>query len=229
MVLVACFGQSLAGCGPLQQNTPDRLDFALPTLRFEVSSQSSQWRTAPANGLPNMVCAGPEATGTNCCAPPPPLPAFDCQQAPVACDPVDNFCALTFDVEDSLTVDLLADSPEVAAVDGRVFSSVSLLTLSVGVAGIDALPIRGANLYLGPVNLGGSLSPDASLLSPLGLAPGANQLAPNATAQQAFSRFARDYRTPFAALLSAHLVIPNGYFPTGTVTFTVSGRAEALY
>jgi hypothetical protein len=61
------------------------------------------------------------------------------------------------------------------------------------------------------------------------LAEGTSLVVPGTDAQQAFSSFARDYRTPFSLLLSAHLVIPNGTTPAGRVTFRVTGRAEALY
>ena len=228
MVFVACIGQSLAGCGPLQENTPDRLNFALPSLLFEVSSQSPQWRPAPSTGVPNMVCAGPQAIGTDCCAPPSPLPAIDCQQYPVACDPADNFCAMTFDVEEKLPVDLMHVT-EVADVEGRVFADVSILGLDITVTGLANLPIRHAELYVGPEDLGGSSSPAASLLAPVSLASGTNLAVPGADAQQALSSFARDYRTPFSILLAAHLVVPASTSPAGTVTVRVNARAQALY
>ena len=229
MVLFVCIGQSLAGCGPLQENTPDRLNFALPSLLFEVSSQSPQWRQPPSTGVPNMVCAGPQAIGTDCCAPPSPLPLIDCQQYPVACDPVDNFCALTFDVEEKLVVDLVMDVPEVAAVEGRVFADVSILELGITVTGPANLPIRGAELYVGPADLGGSSSAAANQLAPVSLASGTNLVVPGADAQQAFSSFAKDYRTPFSILLAAHVVVPNGTSPAGRVTVRVNARAQALY
>lgn len=226
LMLVAWAGQFLAACG---QDTPDHLDFALRSLNFKVSSQSPQWRQAPPSGIPNMVCAGPQAVTTDCCSPPPPAQPVDCQQHPLACDPSDNFCALIFDVETRVDVDLVADVAAVAAVDGRVFAEVSLLGLTTTVDGLDALPMRSANLYIGPQGLGSSSSPDAQMLAPVSLATGTNQVAPSAEAQQAFSRLARDYRTPFSLLLSAHFVLPNGSSPTGAVTVAVTGRARAVY
>lgn len=226
MGFVVCLGQLLAGCG---QNTPDRLDFALPTLNFEFSSESTQWRQAPPAAVPNMVCSGPQALATDCCSPPATLPAADCQQYPIACDPLSNFCALTFDMEVTKKVDLVAGVDEVGAVDGRVFTRVSLLTLSTSVGDTDDLPIRGANLYIGPGDAGSSSSPAATLLAPVSLTLGTTLVAPSAEAQQAFSGLARDYRTPFSLWLAGHFVIPNGSAPAGTVTFSVKARAEAVY
>jgi hypothetical protein len=226
MGFVVCLGQLLAGCG---QNTSDRLDFALPTLDFEFSSESTQWRQAPPTAVPNMVCAGPQALATDCCSPPAILSAVDCQQYPIACDPLSNFCALTFDMEVTKKVDLVADGTEVGAVDGRVFTRVSLLTLSTSVGDTDDLPIRGANLYIGPGDAGSSSSPAATLLAPVSLTLGTTLVAPSAEAQQAFSGLARDYRTPFSLWLAGHFVISNGSAPAGTVTFSVKARAEAVY
>jgi hypothetical protein len=225
-MLVALAGQFLAACG---QNTPDLLDFALRSLNFQVSSKSPQWRQAPENGIPNMVCAGPQAVTTDCCSPPPPAQPIDCQQYPVACDPIDNFCALTFDVETGVDVDLVADVADVAAVDGRVFAEVSLLELTTTVDGLAALPLREASLFVGPKGLGSSSSPDARLLAPVSLTTGTKSVVPDAQAQQAFSRFARDYRAPFSLLLYAHVVVPNGSSPAGSVTVGVAGRVRALY
>jgi hypothetical protein len=222
MGFVVCLGQLLAGCG---QNTSDRLDFALPSLNFEFSSESTQWRQAPPTAVPNMVCAGPQALATDCCSP----PTADCQQYPVACDPLSNFCALTFDMEVTTKVDLVKDGTEVGDADGRVFTRVSLLTLSTSVGDTDDLPIRGANLYIGPGDAGSSSSPAATLLAPVSLTLGTTLVAPSAEAQQAFSGLARDYRTPFSLWLAGHFVIPNGSSPAGTVTFSVKARAEAVY
>jgi len=230
MVVVACFGQVCAGCG---QDNPDDFDFALRSLNFEVSNASPQWRQAPVSIVPNMVCAGPLALVTDCCSPPPPAAPFDCQQYPVACDPVDNFCALTFDVEQEIRVNLVADVPELAAADGRVFSAVWLTSLGATVKGLDDLPmrsaIRSARLYVGPAGMGSSSNPAATLLAQVSLTEGTSQLSLGDDAQQAFSAFGRDYRAPFSFLLSTHLVIPNGTSPDAKVTFVIEARAEAWY
>jgi len=234
MILVACFGQLCAGCG---QNTPDHLDFALRTLSFELSSDSPEWRQAPATLVPNMICAGPLALITDCCLPPPPASPIDCQQYPIACDPDDNFCASTFDMEQGIDLNLVADVPEVAAVDGNVFSRVALLSFESKAAGLDGMvagldkvsAVRSASLYIGPSGMRHSSNPAARLLAPVKLVPGTSALVLSADAQQAFSSFARDYRTPFSLLLSAHFVVRNGTMPAGTLTFSVDGRAQAWY
>ena len=229
MVVLSCLGQSLAGCGTWEENTSDHLDFALPTFTFTVSSESQQWRKAPPVEIPNKVCAGPEAIATDCCSPPLAAQPIDCQQYPVACDPSDNYCALIFDMEDSVDVDLAVEVPDIAAVQGRIFASVALLSLATKVNDIGELPIRSANLYVAPEDTGSTSSPGAALLLPIDLVPGPNVAVPDAAAQHAFSTFASDYQARFSLLLSAHLVVAGNAAPTGSVTFDVTVKARAYY
>jgi hypothetical protein len=227
MGFVVGLGQVVAACG---QNTPDRLSFALPTSSFVLSSDSPAWRQVPDTvSIPNMVCGGPQALATDCCAPPNPIPSIDCEQYPVACDPTTNFCALTFDMEVGTEVDLVARVAEVGAVEGRIFASVSLLSLSTSASNVPALPIRSANLYIAPGDVSGSSNPAAVLLSRVELTAGSTPATPTPEGRQAFAALARDYRAPFSLWLSAHLVVPNGSTPSGTVTFTVDAHAEARY
>jgi hypothetical protein len=227
MGFVLCWGLSVAACG---QNTPDRLPFALPTSSLEISSRNAQWRAAPATGvIPNMVCGGPQALATDCCSPPAPLPTVDCEQYPLACDPASNFCALSFDVQVGTKVDLVAQVAEVGAVDGRVFTSVSLLSLSTSTSNLPALPIRSASLYIAPGDASGVSDPATVFVAEVSLGPGPSPVDPSPEARQAFSGFSRDYRAPFSLWLSVHVVVPNGSTPAGTVSFEVKGRAEAVY
>ena len=232
MASVFCLGQCLTGCGSLGENTPDRLDFdlPLPTPTFAVSSNSALWRQAPPVGIPDLVCAGPEALTTDCCSPPAPAKSIDCQIYPMRCDPSDNYCAMVYDLEQSIDVDLTT-VPEIAAVQGRIFSSVSVVSLTTVVTDLNELPVlQSASLYVAPEDAGSSSAPGASFLAPVELAPGENVVVPDALAQAAFSSFATNYETRFSILLSAHLVIKNNNsVSTGSVGFSVTGHAEARY
>jgi hypothetical protein len=231
MASVLCLSQCLIGCGSLGENTPDRLDFDLPLLTptFGVSSNNQRWPRMPPGGIPDLVCAGPEALTTNCCSPPAPIQAIDCQIYPLSCDSSDNTCAMVFDLEQSVDVDL-AKVREVAAVAGRVFSSVSLVSLTTVVTDAKELSIlRAASLCVAPEDATSSSAPGAASLAPVDLAPGTKVVVPDALAQAAFSGFATNYETPFSILLSAHLVIKSNSTTTGAVGFTVAARAEARY
>jgi len=227
MVCSACISQVLAGC----EDTPDHLDFAPRTVQFSVSHDSKQWRGAPP-GYRAVVCAGPQAVTSDCCS--PPTGAVDCQRYPVTCDEVDNFCALAFDVEIEASVDLLADLAMIAS-DGRVFSKVALVEMSAKTANPksperqNSLPIRSASLYIGPKGVGSSASPEATLVAEVPLDTEPKTFAPTVAGQEAFSRLARDYRTQFSWLLSAHFVVLIGTLPQGEMTVDLSWRARGEY
>ena len=220
-------GQLMAGCG---EDTPDRLRFALPPTTIDISSDNPQWRSAPVTAVPAMVCAGPLALGNDCCVPPPSVPAtgVDCRQYPVACDPSNNLCALTFDVENRTTIDLTR-VPEIGAVDGRVFARVELMSLGTWVESAAALPVRNASLFIAPIETGTASSPEVTLLATVPLTETVTPTTPSFEARQAFSRFTRDYRMPFSLWVAAHVVVPSGSSPTGTVKVHIDARAQAWY
>jgi hypothetical protein len=232
MASVLCLSQCLIGCGSLGENTPDRLDFDLPLLTptFAVPSANQRWPPMPPGGIPDLVCAGPEALTTNCCSPPAPAQAIDCQIYPLSCDSSDNTCAMVFDFEQSADVDL-TKVREVAAVAGRIFSSVSLVSLTTVVTDKNELPVlRTASLFVAPEDATSSTTPGAAYLAPVDLlAPGAQVVVPDALAQAAFSGYATNYETPFSILLSAHMVLKHNSATTGAVGFTVAARSEARY
>jgi hypothetical protein len=226
MSVVLSLGQLVVGCSSWDEDTPDHLDFALPSVAWTISADHPQWRMSPGSDVatPAFVCSGPQALSTDCCAPP-----FDCQEYPYACDPTSNFCALTFDLEVAQTVDLVEHVPAVAAVRGRVFAKVELLGLSTLVAKPDGFPVRRAALFIGPEDLATSSAPSAALLAPVALVSNRQAAAPDASARQAFSRFASDYENPFSLLLSLHVVVPNRTTPAGDFILTVEGQARAYY
>jgi hypothetical protein len=225
MFLVLCLGQLSAGCSSWDEDTPDHLDFALPTITWAISTDDPQWRKAPGSDVaaPGFVCSGPEALATDCCAPP-----FDCQKYPFACDPVTNFCALTFDVDITRTVEL-ARVPAIAAVRGRVFARVALVDLGTSVLQSGDLPVRSANLFIGPQDLATPSDPSATLLAEVKLVPDQQTVSPDAPALQAFSSFASEYQNPFSLLLSLHVVADNRTNPVGEFHLAVSGHARAYY
>jgi len=228
MFLVLCVGQLWAGCNSLDEDTPDRLDFALPTVSWTISTDDPQWRASPPRdaATPGFVCAGPEVLpGADCCAPP-----LDCQEYPFACDPNSNFCALTFDVDLAETVLLAEQVQALAAARGRAFARVELLALATNVDKPDGLPIRAASLFIGPEDLATSSDPSAVLLASVALVKGSFAAPLEGAGARAFAGFAQEYQTPFSLLLSAHVVVPNGaVVPSGMVQVTATGQARGYY
>jgi hypothetical protein len=202
------------------------VDFDLPGVTFDVSAKD--WEVPSSNQIADMVCAGPAALGTDCCAPPDPSLNADCQTFPIACDPESSRCATIFDVPSIQSVDLMTTA--LAGVQGRVLSFVELVSLSTTYASaVPALPIRAASLYVGPLSMVSPASPGATYVGQVSLQSSPDSVQLGVDAEQAFSAFATDYPSAFQFLLSVHVQVPAGSVPTGKETFPVSGRATAYY
>jgi hypothetical protein len=226
MSLMLSLGPVWVGCSSWDEDTPDHLDFALPTMAWTLSVGDPQWRKSPGPDveMPRFLCAGGQALSSDCCA-----RGFDCQTYPLACDPDTRSCALTFDVEMATTIDL-AVVASVAAAHGRVFADVDLVDMEAVIAALAGWPFRSARLFLGPANLAASSEPSAILVSSVDLFEGGRAVHPEAAALSAFAGFARDYQTPFNLLLSLHVVVPNGgVAPPNPFRMSLTGNARAYY
>jgi hypothetical protein len=226
LFVVLCLGHLVAACSSFDEDTPDHLDFALPSVEWTIPSNDPRWRRPPPKNVPfpGFVCSGPEALSTDCCAPP-----FDCQKYPVACDPTSLFCALTFDLETTAAVRLVDGAPAVASVRGRVFSRVELLTLTSTVSIPEDLPIREATLHIGPKDVAVRSDPAATFFALVSLAPGERLVTPDTTARDAFSTLARDYEQPFSLLLSTHFVVSDDDYSPRGFSVSLKGQARAYY
>ena len=110
-----------------------------------------------------------------------------------------------------------------------MFARVELTSLDTWVEDAAALPIRNASLFIAPTDAAATSSPEVTLLATVALTETATPATPSFEAQQAFSRFARDYRMPFSLWVAAHVVVPSGGTPTGTVKVHIDARAQAWY
>jgi hypothetical protein len=226
MIPVFCLGQVLSGCGALEENTPDRLEFAFRLSDLSITSSDADWRGVPPGGIPDMICAGPFAMGTDCCSPPQAQP-IDCQTYPLTCDPSDNYCGEAFAVSNTVDVDMVSAAPAIAAVQGRIFSRVELQSLTTEFTNGGQLPIRAADLYIGA--LGSTGQDDMTFFAPVRLDSGKNTVVLDPAAAQAFSGFARNYQTRFSLLLSAQVLVKNSIPPGRSVDVKVTGQAVAYY
>jgi hypothetical protein len=221
ILVVLCLGQ-LAACTSFDEDTPDHVDFALPSVAWSISAGDPQWRASPPPGaIPSFVCGGPQASSTDCCA-----ASLSCQKYPLACDSTTGFCALTFDVELAQTVDLVDTT--VTAVRGLVFSRVELQGLASTVASHD-MPIRSASVYVGPKDLASSSDPAATFLAHVVLAPGEHPVTIDEPARSDLLSLVRDYQTPFALLLAVHVVAPAGFDSQAAFETTLKGSFRAFY
>ena len=215
------------GCSMFDRVGGGQLSFALPQTTFSIDTTDSRWWPSPPTGVPQVVCRGPAALVTDCCQPPPPMAAVDCQEYPLSCDD-NNMCALAFDYDDAEMVDL-GDVPALQAQRHSVLAQATVEQLDIRVEADDAgaLPLSAASLYVAPLGTSSASGAGAIFLAAIPLMSGTVNLG--AQAQIALSSFLMDFNTPFGLILSAHVVVESGPAPTGALTIVVNGPVKASF
>jgi hypothetical protein len=211
------------------------VDFNLPGAEFEIDTSDVRWQTAPTNGVPDVVCSGQAALVSDCCQ----LPGVDCQEVPLTCS--DQRCALVFDYEDAVDIDV-GNNVDVLQ-DRRKWvlarASLDAFKRIVHVHVADGFPLTEAKLYVAPH---GIISAKATEASPLAIIPLVQTQPPGAPdaqpapsvdlspdAQAAFSSFLMDFNTPFSLILSVHVVVKPRDMPKGEVTVRLTGQVNASF
>jgi hypothetical protein len=178
--------------------------------------------------VPEVVCRGGAALVSDCCQPPAPAAAIDCRQYPVACDEQDGFCALIFDYEQTLELNLARDVPELQPLRDRVIAEVELDHLEARVAG-DELPVRHMDLFVAPAGTTSAGRAGALHLARLGAGPATTSIPLEPEARLAFAAFAVDHRSPFALVLLTHVVQRSGAAWQGTFSVQLTATLTARF
>jgi len=151
-------------------------------------------------------------------------------------------CALAFDYEDAVKIDLGSEVPvlqhrrgwvlaqaTLAAIDIRVTAQVTGVETEMTVAGIDTLPLRAASLYAAPQGVTSSRAAGAVFLADIPLGSVHGHVDFSAKARLALSSFLADFNTPFALILSSHVVEESAPVPEEVVLVNVTGRVDASF
>ena len=217
-----------SGCSLFDGVGGGGMSFDLPVASFKVDPNDPRWWPSPPQGVPPVVCSGPAALVTDCCQPPVPMSAVDCQAYPLTCDD-DRMCSLVFDYDDAVEIDLGRDVPELQHRRGWLLAQATLATINTTVFGVDALPLRTAGLYVAPQGADSARAPGAVFLAgiPLGSEDSHVDLAPGA--RLALSTFLTDFNTPFTLILSTHVVVGGAAVPKAVAQVEVAGQVDASF
>jgi hypothetical protein len=219
------------GCSFFDEAGGGDLSFDLPVAReFKIDSADSRWWPCPSQGVPDAACSGPAALVSDCCQPPAPMTAIDCQEYPLSCDPADGYCALAFDYDDAVEIDLGRDVSALKDRPRRVLAQATLATIDTTVNPmVGRLPLRTASLYVAPQGTTSAREAGATLLADVPLGKGSGHVDLAAQAQMGFSPFLTDFNTPFVLILTTHVVVKSGAAPSGVETIKVGGHVNASF
>ena len=218
------------GCSLFDQVGGGNLSFDLPAPDFRIDSTDPRWWPSPPYGVPDVVCSGPAALVSDCCQPPPPMAAVDCQAYPLSCDG-SGMCALVFDYDDAVEIHLARDVPALKQQRDRVLTQATLATIdtTVEVADAGTLPLRTASLWVAPQGVTSTRVAGAVFLAGIPLTSGKSRVDLVADARDALSAFLVDFNTPFVLILSGHVVVESELVPKTAETINVAGRVDASF
>jgi hypothetical protein len=219
------------GCSFFDEVGGGNLSFELPVAReFKIASTDSRWWPCPSLGVPDVVCSGPAALVSDCCQPPAPMHPVDCQEYPLSCDPADGYCALAFDYDDAVEIDLGRDVSALKDRPRSVLAQATLATIDTTVTPmVGSLPLRTASLYAAPQGTTSARAAGATFLADVPLGKGTGHVDLAAQAQIGFSPFLTDFNTPFVLILSTHVVVKSGAPPSGVEAIKVDGHVNASF
>ena len=184
----------LLGCkmelGTLKQFSAD-----ISLWNATLSSDDARWKTLPPGGWPTMTCVGPEAEVADCCQLPASRPQVDCQKTASECDEALNQCVLYFVYQDAATIDLLKEVPSLADQKNQMPQQVLLLSVTSSFSSDFEWPLPAVGMYVAPATAKDIAAPEAVYLG--SIPPRNATVTIDTAAQQAFSNFAVNFRTPF--------------------------------
>jgi hypothetical protein len=218
------------GCTMFDQAGGGNLSFDLPAAPFTIDSTDPRWRPPPPYGVPDVVCRGPAALVSNCCQPPPEMPAVDCQAYPLSCDK-SGMCVLAFDYDDAVEIYLARDVPALQHRRHLVLAQATLASIDTRVEAADAgtLPVQAASLYVAPQGAASTGAAGAVFLAGIPLTAGTNHVDLTAAARDALSAFLVDFNMRFVLILSGHVAIGSAPVPKTALTITVAGKVNASF
>jgi hypothetical protein len=227
------------GCRMFDQVGGGGLSFGLPDASFRIDTSDSRWWPCPPKGVPEVVCSGPAALVADCCQPSSAIdPAVDCQEYPLTCDddpssPQPGRCALAFDYDDSVEIDLGRRLVALQDQRGWVLAQATVDRIDITVpqsdAGAAPLPLRAVSLYVAPQGIASARAAGAVFLADVPWRSESSHVNLALEARLALSAFLTDFNTPFTLILSGHVVEQSGPVPTGAVTVDVTGRVNASF
>jgi hypothetical protein len=224
-ITVAAAVVLLAGCGLI--NALDKVKgftFMLPARTLTVSTNSPNWRSPPAEGIPPVPCGAGQPLADCCMA-----PGVDCMRSPLVCESAK--CALKFTYEQVQPVDLSKDVESLKQYNGMIFSQVLLKQIDLTVDNRLNVSTPQVQLYVGKSNVMTASDPGAQHIATIPVQPpgfkGMIQVPLDAAGQQSFSNLARDFQTPFNIIMSTGILVKSGEpTPMGQVDYTVTGLVE---
>lgn len=223
IVLGFVLSLGLAGCGLISSDVTN-FDLTLPDKKFTVDASSWQVDGAQANAYLEMDCAGrPNVCGT--------AVQLACTMGCSGSCNAAQTCDLSLDISRSQPVDLLAEKPELKAIDDEPVIEVTIDSVSYQVTSNDlSVDTPEMTIYVAPIS---TVAVDRfdSQIKAIGTIPSipagwvsdhVEQLRFTPTGKAELVKIMSSFKTPFNVLVGSSIVITRGQaMPTGKLEAVV--------
>src|SRR3954470_7130822 len=216
----------VVGCGLISSDVAE-IKFNLPPRMYSFDSASFG---VPA-GISGEVPCGAGQIVTDCCNPPPPLPAPNCSANALTCEQNENgmnVCMAQANVSQSQTMNLGQEVQQLSGLTGLVSISIKRISYEVTVNTLD-VNVPDVILYLAPSGVTDPNDPSAKKFGTLPAIPamttpaGDVVLEPNSAS--VLESFTSDIKSPFTFIAATTLKVSHS--PTGRIDMTITGQLAA--
>jgi hypothetical protein len=216
----------VVGCGLISSDVAE-IKFNLPARMYSFDSSSFG---VPA-GISGEVPCGAGQIVTDCCNPPPPLPAPDCSVNALTCEQNENgmdVCMAQASVSQSQTMNLGQDVQQLSGLTGLVSISIKRISYDVTVNTLD-VNVPDVVLYLAPSGVTDPHDPSAKKFGTLPAIPAMTTVSGDVVLEpdsaSVLESFTSNIRSPFTFIAATTLKVSHS--PTGRIDMTITGQLAA--
>jgi hypothetical protein len=214
------------GCGWLISSDVTETPFDLPSRSYSFNSSTFN---VPDPLMQEVACGTPPVT--DCCNPPPPLPAPDCNANTITCEPNASgasVCTVQVTVSQSSPINLGQEVPALNNVTGVLNIKIKKISYRVD-ANTLTVNLPDVILYVAPQGVTDPNDPNARRFGTLpaiaAMATPSGDVVLDPNAAQALNMFTQNIQTPFTFIAATTLKVSKA--PTGKIDMTISGTLAA--
>ena len=216
-----------SGCGWLISSDVTETDYVLPNKSYSFDASTFGVPSALSQDVP----CGTGQIVMDCCAPPVPLPAPDCQANMVTCDQNENgmnVCMAQVTVAQATPINLGQEIPALSGVTGVLNIKIKEITYVV-TANTLTIDLPDVILFAAPQGVTDPSDPSAQkfgtlpAISAMSTPAGKVILEPNAA--QVLNTYTKNIQSPFTIIAGATVKVSHA--PAGKIDMTIGGTIAA--
>jgi len=227
LTLASLMAVGCVGCGWLISSDVTETDFALPMKSYSFNASMFNVPSALTQDVP----CGTGQIVTDCCNPPAPLPAPDCNANTVTCEPNAsgaNVCTAQVTVSQATPINLGQEVPALNSITGVLNIKIKKISYTVNDNTL-SVNLPDVVLYVAPQGVTDPNDPSAQKFGTMpaiaAMATPAGDVVLEPNAAQVLNTYTKNIQSPFTLIAATTLKVSKA--PTGKIDMTISGTLAA--